>query len=148
MLNLLPETLRDCERISRRSLLQIGSLAGLGVSLPGLLAQKAHAKATGAKSKKETSCILIWTRGGTSHHDTFDPKPDAPANVRGEFGTIETAIPGVRFTEIVPRMAKELKPLKLEREFMQVDRMRHGSTSSRSSTSWPGLAGPSASRAS
>lgn len=108
MLNLLPETLRDCQRISRRSLLQVGTLAGLGVSLPGLLAQKALAKSTGAKQKKETSVILIWTRGGTSHHDTFDPKPDAPANVRGEFGTIETAIPGVRFTEIVPRMAKEL----------------------------------------
>ena len=51
---------------------------------------------------------MIWTRGGTSHHDTFDPKPNAPASVRGEFGVIDTAIPGVQFTEIVPNMAKNL----------------------------------------
>ena len=55
-----------------------------------------------------TNCILIWTRGGTSHHDTFDPKPEAPASVKGEFGVIDTAIPGVKFTDIVPNMAREL----------------------------------------
>jgi hypothetical protein len=54
------------------------------------------------------NCILIWTRGGTSHHDTFDPKPDAPVSVKGEFGVIDTAVPGVKFTEIVPHMAREL----------------------------------------
>src|SRR5205085_371486 len=53
-------------------------------------------------------CILIWTNGGTSHHDTFDPKPDAPAVVRGEFNTIASAVPGVRFTEIMPRLSREL----------------------------------------
>jgi uncharacterized protein (DUF1501 family) len=108
MLNLCPVTTRDCERLTRRSLLQVGSLTGLGLSLPALLARRAAAAKAGVASK-DVNCILIWTRGGTSHHDTFDPKPDAPANVRGEFSTIETAVPGVRFTEIVPRMAKELK---------------------------------------
>ncbi len=111
MLNLDNAHLRDCERMSRRSLLQIGSLAGLGISLPTLIAQKqamAKAKSAASGKKQDVSCILIWTRGGTSHHDTFDPKPEAPANVRGDYSTIETAVPGVRFTEIVPRMAKEL----------------------------------------
>lgn len=107
MLNLLPTLARDCERVSRRSLLQVGSLAGLGISLPTILARK-QALAKAGVASKDVNCILIWTQGGTSHHDTFDPKPDAPANVRGDYATIETAVPGVRFTEVVPRMAKEL----------------------------------------
>jgi hypothetical protein len=59
--------------------------------------------------KRDTNCILIWTQGGTSHHDTFDPKPDAPISVRGEFQTIATPTAGIRFTDVVPRMAKEQK---------------------------------------
>lgn len=95
----------DCQTVSRRSFLQIGALAGLGVSLPLALSAKRAAAAPG----KETNCILIWTQGGTSHHDTFDPKPDAPVSVRGEFGVIDTAVPGIKFTEILPTFAKELK---------------------------------------
>jgi hypothetical protein len=96
-----------CEGVSRRSFLQIGALAGLGVSLPTLLRSRALAAEPG-RPASEVNCILIWTRGGTSHHDTFDPKPEAPVSVRGEFGVIDTAVPGVRFTEIVPNMAREL----------------------------------------
>lgn len=120
MLNLLSRSFASCDRQSRRNFLQIGGLAGLGLSLPGVLAsQEAAAKpsrrqpASGAKSVR--NCILIWTRGGTSHHDTFDPKPNAPVAVKGEFGVINTAIPGVQFTEIVPNMAKELKRFALLR---------------------------------
>lgn len=106
MLNLLAGTDRNCESVSRRHFLQVGGLTGLGVSLPSLLAAR---QAQGATSPStETNCILIWTRGGTSHHDTFDPKPQAPANVKGEFGVIDTAVPGVQFTDIVPNMAREL----------------------------------------
>src|SRR2546429_6431320 len=61
---------RDCDRVSRRSFLQVGALAGLGISLPLALAARKARAATGAGA----NCILIWTRGGTSHHDTFDPK--------------------------------------------------------------------------
>jgi hypothetical protein len=61
----------DCDHVSRRSFLQIGALAGLGVTLPmAVAAQKARAASGGSG----VNCILIWTRGGTSHHDTFDPK--------------------------------------------------------------------------
>lgn len=108
MLNLSPHLVRDCQGIHRRSFLKIGSLAGLGLSLPTLLAQK-KALARSGQSGRDTNCILIWTLGGASHHDTFDPKPDAPVSVRGEFGVIDTAIPGVKFTEVCPRMAKEAK---------------------------------------
>lgn len=114
MLNLLPRTYRDCERVSRRGFLQIGTLAGLGVSLPLVLAQK-QAAARQGQSSKDVNCILIWTQGGTSHHDTFDPKPEAPVSVRGEFGVIDTAVPGVKFAEIVPNMARELRRFALLR---------------------------------
>lgn len=116
MLNLLPRTLRDCEGINRRQLLQIGTLAGLGVSLPGWLAARKAQAATGSTSG-EANCILIWTRGGTSHHDTFDPKPQAPVSIRGEFKAIDTALPGVQFTEIVPNMAKHARRFGLLRSW-------------------------------
>ncbi|REJ88592.1 MAG: DUF1501 domain-containing protein, partial [Planctomycetota bacterium] len=78
------------------------------ITLPGFLAARQAAAAHGQASI-DRNCILIWTRGGTSHHDTFDPKPNAPASVKGEFGVIDTAVPGVQFTEIVPNMARELR---------------------------------------
>src|SRR5206468_3572529 len=53
------------------------------------------------------NCILLWMQGGPSHHDTFDPKPDAPAEVRGEFGTIPTTLPGVRICEHMPLLARQ-----------------------------------------
>lgn len=123
MFGLAPHYLRDCERVTRRHMLQIGGLAGLGVSLPGLLASRAAmADSTGSdagqqKSQRDVNCILIWTQGGTSHHDTFDPKPNAPVSVKGEFNAISTAIPGVQFTEILPNMARELKRYALLRSW-------------------------------
>jgi hypothetical protein len=103
MLNLFPGRARDCEGVSRRSFLQVG------------LGMQAAARAAGKTSTGNCNVILVWTRGGTSHHDTFDPKPDAPVNVRGEYGVIDTAIPGVKFTEIVPTFAKEMKRFALLR---------------------------------
>ena len=106
MLTLTTGATRHCDRVNRRSFLQVGALAGLGVSLPLALAAR---KAAAADKGSGVNCILIWTRGGTSHHDTFDPKPDAPVSVKGEFGVIDTAIPGVKFTEVCPTFAKEAK---------------------------------------
>ena len=108
MLSLLAGTSRDCQRVSRRSFLEVGTLAGLGLSLPLALAARRQAAAAG-KSTSDVNCILIWAQGGTSHHDTFDPKPDAPVSVKGEFNVIDTAIPGVKFTEVCPTFAKEAK---------------------------------------
>lgn len=105
MFNLAPRRSRNCEGVTRRHLLQAGTLAGLGLSLPEALA--AEQTKTAGPAATASNCILIWTRGGTSHHDTFDPKPDAPVSVRGEFGVIPTATPGVFFSDVVPRMARE-----------------------------------------
>ena len=107
MLSLGNRIERNCEGVRRREFLQVGTLAGLGLSLPTLLAHR-KAQAAAGKSGKDVNCIFVWTQGGTSHHDTFDPKPLAPVSVKGEFSVIDTAVPGVQFTEILPRMAKEL----------------------------------------
>lgn len=117
MLNLCPGTVRTCEGISRRNFLQVGTLGGLGISLPGVLAREAQAKEANRSSSGPMNCILIWTQGGTSHHDTFDPKPEAPVSIKGEFGVIDTAIPGVKFTEVVPRMAREANRFALLRSW-------------------------------
>ena len=114
MFSCSPSLSRTCAGVSRRHALQIGTLAGLGLSLPAFLKTQQLAAAEGKKNS-DVNCILIWTQGGTSHHDTFDPKPDAPVSVRGEFSTIPTATPGIVFTEIVPRMAKEQKRFALLR---------------------------------
>jgi hypothetical protein len=107
MLTFLAKPTHDCDGPHRRDFLKIGVLSGLGLTLPALLARNQLFGGQRTKSR-DMNCILVWTRGGTSHHDTFDPKPDAPSSVRGEFGVIDTAVPGVKFTEIVPRMAKAL----------------------------------------
>lgn len=98
----------DCETVDRRSFLQVGALAGLGLSLPMMLGARSALAAPG-KSSNDVNCILIWSQGGVSHHDTLDPKPAAPVSVKGEFNVIDTAVPGVKFTEICPTLAKELK---------------------------------------
>jgi hypothetical protein len=103
MLNLLRGQFLNCEGIRRRDFLRVGALAGLGLSLPRLL------QASQDRRGRDVNCILIWTLGGTSHHDTLDPKPEATPAIRGEFGTIPTAVPGVRFADVAPRLAQELR---------------------------------------
>jgi hypothetical protein len=114
MLNFFPTCMRTCEGVERREFLKVGALAGLGLSLPALFARNAQAR---EGRRADANCILIWTRGGTSHHDTFDPKPGAPASVRGEFGVIDTAVPGVKFASVVPGMARALKRFALLRSW-------------------------------
>lgn len=97
---------RTCDGVNRRSFLKIGSLGGM-MSLPlWLQGRAALAKETNSPPR-DVNCIFIWTHGGTSHHDTLDPKPEAPPAVKGPFGVIDTAIPGIKFSEICPRLAQE-----------------------------------------
>ncbi len=91
---------------SRRSFL---ASAVAGASLSGWLGRVATAaeqQIPVAHLLRPKSCILLWMAGGPSHIDTFDPKPDAPADVRGEFQAIETSVPGIRISEHFPRFAK------------------------------------------
>ncbi len=104
MLNLRTGSTVDCASPSRRSFMQVGGLSAFGLTLPAFLKARAAAPNATARAKR---CILLWMQGGPSHHDTFDPKPDAPAEVRGEFGTIATTLPGVRFADTLPMLAQQ-----------------------------------------
>src|SRR4051794_16289560 len=95
---------RSCDGINRRHFLRVGSLAAFGLSLPDWLRARARG-ATSAK-EKDVSCILLWLQGGISHIDSFDPKPEAPAEIRGEFGIIDTKVPGIRVCDPLPRLAE------------------------------------------
>jgi len=103
MLDLRLGSSSDCRGVSRRSFLRLGGLATLGLSLPEYLRLQAEAPVA---QRKDVRCILMWMQGGPSHIDTLDPKPDAPVEIRGEFKTIPTTLPGVRFSEHMPQMAK------------------------------------------
>ena len=97
----------NCDGRGRRDFLKLGigsAAAGLGMSqLMGLRAQAAER--AGKVSPEEINCILVWLDGGPTHHESFDPKPEAAKEVRGEFGTIPTKIPGVHFSDCIPKLA-------------------------------------------
>lgn len=107
---------RRCDGISRRDLLQVGSLAAFGLTV-GQLTPLAPLRATAAESLvgRAKSCILIWLDGGPSHLETFDPKPSAPVEVRGPLQPISTKIPGVFVSECLPQLAKRMNQVALIR---------------------------------
>lgn len=92
----------NCESTTRRDCLRLGLGALMGGGLVNALRARSEAAIPDAQ---KTSCILIWMDGGPSHYETFDPKPGAPAEIRGQFGEIDTAIPGVQFSEHMKRLA-------------------------------------------
>ena len=90
----------------RRGFMRMGLAGFASLSLPGILRMKAENALAGRKG--DTAVILVWKPGGCSHIDTYDPKPDAGSEYRGPFSTIPTKVPGVHFTELVPKQAKIL----------------------------------------
>jgi hypothetical protein len=92
-----------CDGISRRELLRAGGLSVLGLSLPALLS--AAPPSPGGTFGRAKNVIYLWLQGGPPQHETFDPKPDAPAEIRGEFRPIATNVPGIQFCELLPRTA-------------------------------------------
>jgi uncharacterized protein (DUF1501 family) len=100
---------RSCTGLSRRDFLRVGSLGAFGMSLTGV------DEATMASTHTGRSVIWLMLVGGPSHLETWDPKPDAPAEVRGPFGSIATAVPGVRINEHLPRLASRLDRVALIR---------------------------------
>jgi Protein of unknown function (DUF1501) len=92
--------------VSRRDLLQVGYSGLLGIGLTSLLGQQAAANGAQDKpAKRGKSLILVFLTGACSHHDTFDMKPDAPAEIRGEFKPIATKVPSYSICEHLPRLA-------------------------------------------
>jgi uncharacterized protein (DUF1501 family) len=104
-LRILGTPRRLCDGLTRRDFLQIGGLGPLGLGLGGILAGPRAAAAPVAGAGRAKACILLFLYGSPPQHETFDPKPDAPAEVRGEMGSIPTSLPGVRFCEGLPRTA-------------------------------------------
>ncbi|MBL6766267.1 MAG: DUF1501 domain-containing protein [Verrucomicrobiae bacterium] len=93
--------------VTRRDILRVGGSAMLGLSLGGMLNLKAHASSGGGPGwGKAKSVIMVYLQGGPSHLDLWDPKENVPDNVRSNFKSIPTKIPGVHFTELLPNLAK------------------------------------------
>lgn len=95
---------RNCEGMSRRDSLALGLGGLVSGGLVGALRAGASETA-GSVAKQADACILIWMDGGPSHYETFDPKPEAPVEIRGQFGTIATQTPGIRFSQPMKRLA-------------------------------------------
>ncbi len=93
---------RDCQGLSRRALLQMGACSALGLSLPQLLSRNAAAESASAVK----SVLLLWMWGGPSSYEMWDPKPNAPSKIRGCYGPIATASPGMQISELLPMCAE------------------------------------------
>ncbi len=108
MLSILGGNPRLCDRLTRREALRVGGLGALGLSLPVLLDSKALASPAikSASFGKAKSCIVLFLMGGPPQHSTWDPKPNAPADIRGEFKPISTAVPGIQVSQLMPNLAR------------------------------------------
>jgi hypothetical protein len=115
---------RNCQGLTRRNCLQLGLGAALGTSLVDLLRLRGVAGDSGLKVAAE-SCILVWQDGGPTHYETFDPKPEAPSEIRGEFRAIDTAIPGIQFSEYMTQLAAMADKLAIVRSIRH-DQGNHG----------------------
>ena len=109
---------RFCDGIRRRDMLRFGAAGafGMGITLPSLLEHEARLKANGVETK-DTSLIIVFLQGGLSTIDTWDMKPEAPAEFRGDFSPISTVLPGVQISEHLPKISKVHDKFSLVRSF-------------------------------
>src|ERR1700704_2337925 len=113
MLTIPGHLARTCEGWPRRELLRVGGAGLLGLNLPEFLSWQAAAAPVKVESTNKAfgaakSVIMLFLQGGPSHIDIWDPKPDAPSNVRGEFKPIKSNVPGIWLSEVMPLMAKQM----------------------------------------
>ncbi len=104
MLRVTGDTAPFCDGVTRRELLRIGAVGLGGLSLSHLLRSQAAVAKSGTQPRAK-SVIVLFNGGGIPHHETWDPKPDAPAEIRGAFGAIPTRTPGLLVGELMPRTA-------------------------------------------
>jgi len=102
------------ENLHRRDFMRLG-VGTFGLTLPGFLVLRRAAGACGNVAPRAKSCIVLYCWGGMSHHETWDPKPEAPAEYCGEFQPIATAVPGIRVGEHMPRLARHADKLAIIR---------------------------------
>src|SRR5438045_8881412 len=95
---------RYCDGVSRRNFIKIGAIGMGGLALPQLL----RAEAASGIKRSHKAVIMIYLPGGPSHQDTFDLKPDAPSEFRGEFKPIDTNVSGIQICEHLPQIARRM----------------------------------------
>src|SRR5882762_3171790 len=114
MLSIPGKSGSTCDGFSRREFLRVGGAGILGVSLADILRLQARAETSPGDSKQRSgwgrakSVIIIYLQGGPSHIDIWDPKPDAPSNVRGDFKPIRSKVPGIFLSEVMPKLAQQM----------------------------------------
>jgi hypothetical protein len=109
------EDFRRARQLTRRDLLEVGTLAGLGLCLPDLFRAEASAKPTKQGTFGRATSVILYLHGGHAQQETWDPKPDGPSPGRGEFGAIATSVPGIRISELLPLSARMMHRLALVR---------------------------------
>ncbi len=115
----------NCEGLSRRSCLQLGLGSFLGGGLASALRIRSLAASEEKPAATPASCILVWLDGGPTHYETFDPKPEAPREIRGAYETIPTGIAGVRFSKHMKQLASVSDKLAIIRSIRH-DHGNHG----------------------
>jgi uncharacterized protein (DUF1501 family) len=120
MLSFLGQRQPFCDGVSRRNFLQIGAF-GAGLTLADQLRARAATTTTRPTTTRAKAAIMVYLPGGPSHIDMYDPKPDAPAEFRGEFRPIATNVPGVQISEHMPMQAKMFDKLAVVRSVVAVD---------------------------
>src|SRR5579863_7296593 len=105
---------RLCDGLTRREVLRIGGLSAFGLTLPHLSAGRRAVAETQSAPQRSSSnggraknCIVLFLMGGPPQHSTWDPKPEAPVEVRGEFAPISTSVPGLQLSELLPETARQ-----------------------------------------
>jgi hypothetical protein len=136
MIKVMAGASRDCDGVTRRSFLQAGVLGVGGLTLAEMLRLQADGAIRTAAAEK--SVILLWCSGGPGHMETWDPKPQAPAEYRGPFGAIGTSVPGVQFGELLPEQSQIMQHLAVLRT------VNHGSGDHTKGNHWmlTGFEGP------
>ncbi|MBO0699807.1 MAG: DUF1501 domain-containing protein [Zavarzinella sp.] len=112
-----------CDRTSRRDFLRVGALGAGSLALPGLLRARSH-----STSAKQTSVVWLWLAGGPSQIETFDPKPDAPAEIRSTTGSVGSKLPGVQLGGTFERVAARADKFAFVRSFAHGDSGHGGGT--------------------
>src|SRR3954454_15221727 len=124
MLRILGSRKRFCDGLTRRDLLQVGALGPLGLTLANWAEARESSKAARPAAGgfgQAKRCILMYLWGSPSQIDTWDPKPDAPREVRGALGSVQSGVPCVRVGEIFPRIARALDKVTVLRSLTHKD---------------------------
>ena len=113
MFSIHDDGIRLCDGMTRREWLRVGGLGAFGLSLPALLQARRTEAATSMSSGfgKAKACIVLFLMGGPPQHSTWDPKPNTPNEIRGEFKPISTNVPGLQVCELMPHTARQADKL-------------------------------------